>query len=388
MIRVAIIGTGAIADSHIEAYLQFPERCMIVALVDLYPDKAAQKAARYGLDVPIFTNHTDLLNGPAFDLASICTPPFEHAPAAVDLLAAGRHVLVEKPLATSLEECDAMLAAAHQGNALLSVVAQNRFRTPLMRLKTLLAESAAGRILHAQVESFWWRGSHYYDLWWRGLWEKEGGGCTLNHAVHQIDLFHWMRGMPAAVQAFTANVNHENSEVEDFSTALLFYPDGSLGQISASLLHHGEEQRMVFQGERALLAFPWRIAAYRQLENGFPEGDEALLAELQARYDALPEVQPGLHAGQILNVLQAITGEAELLVSGEDGRRTIELVSAIYQSGATGQRVSLPMTPADPFYTRQGVLAAAPRFHQKTTSVENFSNNTITVGAVSDQKKS
>ena len=101
-----------------------------------------------------------------------------------------------------------MVAAAQSSGKLLSVVAQNRFKNPAMKLKAVLDSGLAGKILHAQVDSLWWRGSDYDDLWWRGTWEKEGGGCTMNHAVHQIDLYQWMMGLPSAVQAITLNLAH------------------------------------------------------------------------------------------------------------------------------------------------------------------------------------
>ncbi|MCI0476036.1 MAG: Gfo/Idh/MocA family oxidoreductase [Anaerolineales bacterium] len=386
MIRVAIIGAGAIADTHIDAFLRFKARCEIVAFVDPYPDKAREKIARYHLNARAHADVSELLNDARFDLGVICAPPFAHTPVALDLLNAGKHVLVEKPMATSLAECDAMLSAARANNRLLSVVAQNRFRTPLTKLKRIVASDIIGKIMHAQVDSFWWRGRNYYDLWWRGTWEKEGGGCTMNHAVHQIDLFHWIVGMPQSLHAIVANVAHENSEVEDFSTAVLFFADGKIGQINASLVHHGEPQQLVIQGERARIGVPWQVCASQQRANGFPENDPALEKEIQARYDQLPELPYELHAGQIANVLAAIEGMEELLADGAAGRNTIELVTAIYASGFTGARVTLPLAPDNPFYTREGVLKRAPHFHEKTRSVENFADNNIIVGAASEQK--
>ena len=271
-----------------------------------------------------------MLNDGKFDLASVCTPPYVHAGIAIDLLKAGKHVLVEKPMATSLKECDQMIQAMQASGKLLSVVAQNRFKTPLWNLKQLVDRNVIGKIVHAQVDSFWWRGHNYYDLWWRGTWEKEGGGCTLNHAVHQVDLFQWMIGMPVELQAILANVAHDNSEVEDFSTAVLRYANGSIGQINASLVHHGEPQQFVIQGERASIAAPWKVVASKQKENGFPEPDPALEAEIQALHDHLPELVHVGHAGQIANVLAAIDGEGELLIDGHAGRQTIELITAIY----------------------------------------------------------
>jgi UDP-N-acetyl-2-amino-2-deoxyglucuronate dehydrogenase len=387
MIRVAIIGAGGIADSHIEAYAKFQDRCEIVGLVDIYQEKAAHKVQKYGLKAKALSDLAALLNDVPFDLASICLPPFAHASAAIDLLNAGKHVLTEKPMAPSLQECDQMLYAAQTNKRLLGIVAQNRFKTPMMKLKKILESGVIGNMRHAQVDSFWWRGNSYYDLWWRGTWEKEGGGCTINHAVHQIDLFHWMIGMPMSLQAVVTNIAHDNSEVEDFSTAVLFYENGGIGQVNASLVHHGEPQQLVIQGERAKVGVPWKVQASRARENGFPENNPTLEAEIQSLYDKLPALTYEGHVGQIANVLAAMEGSEALLIDGKAGRNTIELVTAIYAAGFSGRPIDLPLSSDNPFYTREGILKHAPHFHDKTRSVENFADSDIVVGSLSDQKR-
>lgn len=381
MVKVAIIGTGAISDVHIQAYRAFSDRCQIVAMVNDEVDRAQAKAKQYNLDVPIYATWQQLLESQIVDLASICLPPFVHAPATIDLLKAGSHVLLEKPMAPSLEDCDTMLAAAEKSNRLLSVVAQNRYKTPMMKLKSVLDAGWIGKMIHAQVDSYWWRGRNYYDMWWRGTWEKEGGGCTLNHAVHHIDLFQWMMGMPSEVRAVVTNLNHTNSEVEDFSTTVFRFEDGRLGQLTASLVHHGEEQRLAFQGERASVAAPWKVLASRQRENGFPDPDPEYASEIEAFYQQLPEVAFDGHMGQVDNLLGAIYGDQSLLIDGLQGRNTMELVTAIYQSGITGNVVRLPLPVDAPFYTRQGILTHAPHFHEKTHSVKGFSDEQITLGS-------
>jgi predicted dehydrogenase len=237
-----------------------------------------------------------------------------------------------------------------------------------------------GRLLHTQVDSLWWRGSRYYDLWWRGTWAKEGGGCTMNHAVHHLDLLQWLRGLPAEVLAVTANLNHDNSEVEDFGAALLTHADGTLSQITASLIHHGEDQQLVFQTERARVTVPWQVRAMRQRENGFPEEDETTRIEIERFYEDIPPLLHEGHHGQIDNFLAAIAGREPLLVDGHQGRQTLELISAIYQSSHLDQKVRLPLLGDAPFYTREGILRHARHFREKTRSVDNFSENSITLG--------
>lgn len=380
MIRVAIIGAGGVSDQHIKSYLKFKDRCQIVAMADLYPGKVAEKADSYGLDIAQYKDYKRLLEVEEIDLVSVCTPPFAHADCTIDSLNAGAHVMLEKPMATSLAECDEILVAAKKHDRLLSVMAQNRYKIPLMKLKQVIDSGLIGEIIHVQIDSFWWRGSNYYDLWWRGTWEKEGGGCTMNHAVHHIDLFQWMSGMPNEVQAVITNLAHDNSEVEDFSTTVFFFENGALGQVTASLVHHGEEQQVVIQGERAMVAIPWKVIASRQMPNGFPEEDQETMAEVKAYYEGLPDLKYTAFDGQIDNLLSAIAGEATLLVDGESGRRTLELVTAIYQSGTTGERVKLPIGPESLFYTREGILEATPRFYEKTRSVDNMESGEITFG--------
>ena len=255
MIRVAIVGTGNIANAHVQAYLQFPERCRIAYLVDIVPEKARRMREKYGLDAEVFDDHQALLPLRDIDLVDVCTPPYVHAQISINCLRSGKNVVCEKPMAASLEECDQMLRARDESGKRLSIIAQNRFRQPIRNLKALLDSGLAGPVRCAQVDSFWWRGHCYYDLWWRGTWEKEGGGCTLNHAVHHIDMLLWMMGLPQRVTSVLANTAHDNAEVEDLSVSILQYP-GALAQLTASVVHHGEEQQLVFQCEKANQAAP------------------------------------------------------------------------------------------------------------------------------------
>lgn len=381
MLKVAIIGAGNISPAHIEGYLRFPERCRIVAVCDIFEEKAERRIADFGLtDAKAYKDYKELLELD-IDLVSVCTPPYTHAPMAIDFLRADKHVLVEKPMASSLQECDAMIAAARETGNILSVVAQNRFRTPMMKLKSVLDSGMMGDIVHAQVDSFWWRGHCYYDLWWRGTWEKEGGGCTLNHAVHHIDALLWMLGSPAEVQAIMANTSHDNAEVEDLSIALLRYPNGALGQLTSSVVHHGEEQQLIFQGRHARVSVPWKLYASVSKPNGFPERNPELERQIQELYDGLPEVVHEAHAGQIDNVLTAIETGAPVMIDGESGKETLQLIMAIYKSASTGEKVSLPLSAEDPFYTREGTMAHAIHFYEKKTSVDNLADAGITTGS-------
>jgi predicted dehydrogenase len=391
MLSVAIIGTGNISQNHINGYLAFPGRCKITHLVDIFPEKAEKKNLDFKLGAKVHASHKDILNDPGIDLVSIATPPYCHAEIAIDFLNAGKNVIVEKPMAASLEECDAMIAAAQKSGAVFSVIAQNRFRDPIANLKKALDSGLIGKVVHAQVDSFWWRGHSYYDLWWRGTWEKEGGGCTLNHAVHHIDMLGWMLGLPKKVSAVISNASHDNAEVEDISVAVLQYDGGlcskgALAQVTSSVIHHGEEQQLIFQGEKARISAPWKVTANIAQPNGFPakERDEALIKQLNDLYESYPHLAHVGHEGQIDNVLAAIEAGGAPLIGGADGRLTIELITAIYKAGAEQRAVDLPIRKDDPFYTVKGIMAKVPHFYEKTASVQEQSGN-ITVGG--DYKK-
>lgn len=372
MIKVAIIGTGGISHAHINAYLQFPERVKIVALCDIIPEKAQRVREQYGLDCEVYDDHLKVLPLDV-DLVDVCTPPYVHAQISINALKAHKNVVCEKPMAASLEECDAMLKARDESGMKLSIIAQNRFRKPIRDLKALLDSGIAGPVCHAQIDSFWWRGHCYYDLWWRGRWETEGGGCTLNHAVHHIDMLGWMMGLPESVTGMLSNTAHDNAEVEDLSVSVMKY-GRALATVTASVVHHAEEQQLVFQCEKAKIAAPYTFYGSISQSNGFPQKDlnTELAAQAEAFLNTLPPVKWEMHTGQLENVISALENDQPVAITGEDGRRTIEIITAIYKAGSTGEVVKLPLQKEDPFYNVEGIRASVPHFYEKTNSVTEF----------------
>jgi len=375
MINVAIIGCGNISSAHITSYLRFPDRCKIVAMVDIFPEKAEAKKKQHGLtEAAVFASHEEMLENAAklgLSLVSNCTPPYVHASIAINCMNAGLHVLVEKPMATCLAECDQMLAAEAKNGVILSCGAQNRFLNIISKLKELADSGVAGKVRCAHVDSLWWRGHCYYDLWWRGTWEKEGGGPTLNHAVHQIDMINWIqKELPVEVTAVLSNVMHDNSEVEDLSFAILKYADGALANVTSSVIHHGGTQSIVLQCEDAKIAAPFSVAAEVSKPNGFGETNQPLIDKITQQYNAIPNRKYEGFEGEIDDVLTAIETDKRPLITGIDGRMTVELITAIYKSGCTKQTVTLPLAKDDEFYTFEGILKNATRFYEKASSVE------------------
>lgn len=379
MIQVAIIGLGNISTAHFEAYRAFPQECRLVAVSDINEGAARKRLTSWGIDVPVYPTVDAMLDSEKIDLVSVCTPPFTHREISVAALSRGIHVLCEKPMASSLEECDAMIEAERSSGARLSIVAQNRFTTPIWNLKRLLDDGHLGRLLHTQINSYWWRGRPYYDLWWRGTWEQEGGGCTLNHAVHHVDMMLWIAGRPQSVMAMMGNVAHDNAEVEDISMAILGYEDRRFGQITSSVVHHGERQEVILQGDRARASAPWIVYASQTAPNGFPDHDAEYERELEERMAAYGTLPHEGHAGQVKDLLAAIASDRAHTVTSSAGRAAIELITSIYKAATSGQRVDLPLGTADPYYRRESMLAQVPRFYRKESSKESLGDGAITV---------
>jgi predicted dehydrogenase len=391
MIRVGIIGAGNIARAHLDGYRAFPQLCRIDAVCDVDPQRAQALAAGGAAGGAastsrVFDDYNRPLETIPLDLVSICTPPSEHAAIAVACLHAGVSVLVEKPMARSLQECDAMLAAASESGRLLSVVSQNRFRDDFVILKEVVDSGLIGEITHVQVDASWWRARAYYDLEWRGTWASEGGGATMNQAIHYIDSLLWITGRPHAVTAVLANAAHDNSEVEDLSVAILQIGHG-LAEITSSTVDHGEEQSIVVYGKRARVSQPWRVVTSAAQPNGFPApgGDPELAARLDGlARDHVPLAHTG-HEGQIGDVLAALRSGQPPAVTGEDGRAAIELVTAIYESGTERRTVDLPIRVDDPYYLTGGVAARAPHFYEKTGFAQSLPGEII-IGSIRDSR--
>lgn len=385
MINVAIIGNGGICPAHVESYLKFPDRCRIAALVDIVPGKAEKMKERFGLDCETLEDYHELFSR-GIDLADICTPPFTHAFITIDCLKAGLNVVCEKPMAASLEECDAMIRARDESGKKLTIIAQNRFRKEIRDVRALVQSGMAGKVRDVRIDSFWFRAHCYYDLWWRGTWEKEGGGCTLNHAVHHIDMLGWIMGLPERVTSILANTGHDNAEVEDLSVSVMEYP-GALATVTASVVHHGEEQQLVFQCEKAKVSAPFDCFASITHPNGFPEKtpDPEFRKQAEAYLAALPPIPYEGHPGQLEAMLTALETGADVPITAEEGRRTIELITAIYKSGSLHRSTELPLKKDDPFYTVDGIRSHVPHFYEKSASVQDFEGDIVVGGSRKDR---
>lgn len=358
---IGIIGTGAIARSHAAGYAALSGECRLVAVADIDEEKARVAAAEIGDGTAWYADYRKMIARDDIDVVSICTPPFVHASLAVDAMRAGKHVLVEKPMAPSLRECDQMIAAAEETGRVMSVVSQTRWRPERWRAKALIDRGLLGRIVFGKVDCQWWRGPKYYEMWWRGTWEKECGGATINHAIHHIDYLLWLMGDVKRVYAEMFALSHD-IEVEDTSLAIVHFASGAIGHITTTVSDHHNLDRVEVTGDRAALSIPWDVRAMKERPNGFGDPDALVVAELERAAAEIPAPPFVGHAPQIADLFESIrTGRAPV-VDGVQSRRTLELITAIYKSASTGASVELPLAGDDPFYTTEGLRAGVRRF--------------------------
>lgn len=345
--RHLIIGTGAIANTHVSAVAAHAGRGAVVAAVDIDAEGAQRFAARHG--IPRWgTDLTEAL-AEAPDLAHICTPPGTHLPLTTQCLEAGVPVLLEKPPVLSLAEMDALIAVSERTGVDAAVVFQHRFGAGGIRLRRLLAEGTLGRPLVATCNTFWFRAPEYFAVPWRGKWDVEGGGPTMGHGIHQFDLLLSLLGSWSEVSAMAGRLARDTA-TEDVSTALVRFENGALATIVNSLLSPAQISQIRIDTERATVEvghlYGYREGDWRMTP---APGEESVLDAWQvSESDARSS-----HHDQLAEVFAAMDAGTPLPVSVQDARATLELVAATYASAFTGRVVRRgEIGPGHPFYDR------------------------------------
>jgi UDP-N-acetyl-2-amino-2-deoxyglucuronate dehydrogenase len=355
-IGTALIGCGKVADAHAQAYKSLSES-RFIGVYDLNPARAAAVAAQYG--VQAFGSVEELLHHPQVQAVSICTPHPTHPEMVVACAEAGIHALVEKPMAVDLKGCDLAIAAAEKAGITLGVVSQRRFYEPVRRVKQAIEAGKIGRPVLATVTVMGWRDQAYYQLDpWRGKWATEGGGVMLTQTTHQIDLFQWFMGPIEEVFGYWDNLNHPYVEVEDTAVAVVRFKNGGLGTLLVSnsqqpgfygKLHvHGSTGASV--GVQTDGGSPFVSGVTQFVDPPFndiwtiPSEAEHLAdwqAEDRARCEKL-DVMTHYHKLQVQDFLQSIQEGRAPAVTGREGRKHVELFTAIFRSQRDGRPVKFP----------------------------------------------
>jgi UDP-N-acetyl-2-amino-2-deoxyglucuronate dehydrogenase len=341
--RIALVGCGRISGNHLAAIDRI-DGLDLVAVCDAVLDRAEAVAAPRG--IPAFRSLEELLAAVECDVVTICTPSGMHPAHGIVAARAGKHVITEKPMATRLEDADALVAACDDAGVQLFVVKQNRLNPPIQLLKRAVDKGRFGRIYMANSTVRWTRPQEYYtQAPWRGTWEFDGG-AFMNQASHYVDLIQWLVGPVESVIAKTATLARQ-IEAEDSGAAVLRFRSGAIGVIEVTVLTYPRnmEGSITVLGERGSVKIGgtavnrvdhWQFADY-------DDDDKAVEALMQAANPA--SVYGSGHLGYYENVLAVLRGEARAETDGRGGRKSLELILGIYESARTGREVPLPLRP-------------------------------------------
>jgi len=356
-LRTGIIGCGKVGDFHAKAFVNLSESDF-TAVCDKDIERAKMFAKRYG--VKAYDNIEKMIQDTGLEVVSICTPHPLHASAAVMAANAGCNVLVEKPLASSLTDCDAIIAAGERNHVTIGTMVQRRFYRPCMRLKKAIDEGKIGRPILGTLTMLGWRDKNYYESDpWRGTWDGEGGGVLVNQAPHQLDLLLWYMGEVDEVYGVWKNLNHPYIEVEDTAVAVIKFKNGGVGNIVVSNsqnpalygnVHiHGENGAsigvqtdggaMFIAGMSAITEPPyndlWTVDSEADKLADWKKEDCDFFNSVDSMYY--------YHQLQIADFLKAVLTGTQPLVDGYAGRKTVELFTAIYRSTQENKVIKFPL---------------------------------------------
>jgi len=344
-LKFAFVGCGRIVKKHAEALtVHLKNKAQLTAVCDVKPERAKTIGEKYR--VPYFTNYDDMLDSIDADVVSILTESGNHARHTIDIVRKYRkHIVVEKPMALLLNDADRMIQVCDEMGIKLFIVKQNRYNLPVMKLREALEDGRFGKMVLGTVRVRWNRTQQYYDQdAWRGTWAMDGG-VFANQASHHVDLLEWMLGNPVSVFAKGAT-QLVNIETEDTGAAVVTFENGALGIVEATTAARPKdlEGSLSILGEKGtveIAGFAVNEMKIWNFRDKIPGDDEVLR---QFRQNP-PDVYGFGHIKYLQNVIDTINNKEQALVDGLEGRKSLELITAIYESIETGKEVQLRFRP-------------------------------------------
>jgi predicted dehydrogenase len=342
-----IVGCGMISNFHARAIEQIRGAKLVACTDNIAPAREKFAGAN---NCRAYASVAELVKDKQVDIVNICTPSGAHRDSAVAAARAGKHVVVEKPLEITLKRCDAIISACRQNKVKLCTILPSRFSAANIALKQAITEQRFGRLTLGDTYVKWWRSQEYYDSGgWRGTWALDGGGAYMNQAIHNVDLLYWFMGDVAEVTGLTTTIAHQRIEVEDVGVAALKFKSGALGTIEATTsafpgllkrteIHGTTGSAIVEQDDILLWDFAKKSPRDAALRRKFAKkvggtggaSDPAAISFLG-------------HQKQLEDFIRAVETNGKPLVDGEEGRKSVEIILAIYKSSWTGRRVELPL---------------------------------------------
>ena len=339
-VKLGMIGCGRISKNHFDAVSQIPE-AEFVAAADIMEEKLTAVEENYGVKA-LYTDYHEMLEKEKLDLVSICTPSGLHPQHGIDVAAHKINVLTEKPMGISMQEADKLIKACNKASVELFVVKQNRLNSTMQLLKRAIDKGRFGRIYLAQSNVFWQRPQAYYDQEkWRGTWEFDGG-AFMNQASHYVDAMYWLLGNVDSVMANTATMARR-IEAEDTGCAILNFRSGIIATINVTMLTYPKN----FEGSITIIGEKGTVKvggfAVNKIEKWeFEDYDDDDKIATDTTYQP-PNVYGFGHNPYYRNVVDVLLGRANPATNGRDGRKSVEIIQAIYLSAKSGKKVSLPL---------------------------------------------
>jgi len=342
--RFALVGCGRISKKHLEA-IEASENAELAAVCDIDLKRAESVGLKYG--VPHYDSYDEMLKNESVDIVNILTPSGLHAAQTIDIVKKYRkHVICEKPMALKLEDADKMIQACDESGVKLFIVKQNRFNIPVQKAREALEAGKFGKMVLGTVRVRWCRDQAYYDNdAWRGTWALDGGVIS-NQASHHIDLLEWMLGEPVSVMAKTATFL-ANIEVDDTCVAIIKFKNGALGVVEATTATRPKD----LEGSLSLLGEKGSVViggfAVNRMETwNFSDETESESREILKKYAETPPNVYGFgHQRYLEHVIDSLSNNRRALVDGLEGRKSLELINAMYESAETGKEVFLRFEP-------------------------------------------
>lgn len=337
----ALVGCGRISHKHAEVLSGKVAQGRLVAVCDVQPSRAKEIGEKF--KVPYFTDHREMMEKKSaeIDVVNILTESGYHARDCLALAPYGKHIVVEKPMALTLEDADAMIAACDRAGIKLFVVKQNRFNLPVQRARKALEQGRFGKLVMGTVRVRWCRTQHYYDQDpWRGTWALDGGVFT-NQASHHIDLLEWMLGEPESVFAYSRTALVD-IEAEDTGAAVIRFKNGAIGIIEATTATRPKdiEGSLSILGEKGTVEIGGFAVNELKIWQ-FADAPAEDAKSLAASSEFPPNVYGFGHASYLNHVVEAILHGSPSLVDGFEARKSLELIHALYRSIEAGEQVIL-----------------------------------------------
>lgn len=342
-----IVGIGMIAEFHAKAIAAM-NGGELVACYSRSAEKAADFCDRFGGKGS--ADYDQFLETEGLDIVTICTPSGAHLEPAVKAAAAGKHLIIEKPLEVTLDRCDAIIEACRRNGVRIAGIFPSRYHDVNRIVKETVDAGRLGRISLADAYVKWFRSQEYYDEGgWKGTKQYDGGGALMNQSIHAIDLLQWFMGPVASVQALTDTLAHQRIEVEDTAVAAVRFANGALGIIEgATSVYPGFLKRIEISGNGGTIILEEEDLKVWEFRN-----PEAIDAEIRAKHQSITATGGGAadpsaigfhgHQKQFEEFCESLDQDRPPLVDGAEARKSVEIILAIYRSAETGSLIKLPL---------------------------------------------